>query len=223
MKHTPQSARFPARAGYHGRMITKLLQAVTALAVVLIVLLAAAARLAEPAPPAAAVLRTQVVLSPSELLYAQRYRARVEFQAARREVTIVSKPAVARVPAPPPPTPSSPPAEPPASVLPPPDPGTAQDIAYNLLPQYGFNQTTQFTCLVNLWNRESGWNYKAEEPTSGAYGIPQSLPASKMAEAGSDYLTNPRTQVIWGIADYIKPVYGTPCNAYDHDVNEGWY
>lgn len=204
-------------------MITKLLQVVTALAVVLIVLLAAAVRLAEPAPPVSAVLRTQVVLSPSELLYAQRYRARVESRAARREVTVDSKPAVAHVPAPPPPTPPSPPAAPPAPILPPPDPGTAQAIAYALLPQYGFNQTTQFSCLVDLWNRESGWRWNAEEPTSHAYGIPQSLPASKMASAGADYLTDPRTQIEWGLADYIKPVYGTPCNADEHDVSQGWY
>ena len=203
-------------------MITKLLRVVTALAVVLIVLLAAAARLAEPAPPVSAVLRTQVVLSPSELLYAQRYRARVELQTARKAVTIDSRPAVAHVPAPPPPTPSSPPTAPPAPVLPPPDPGTAQAIAYALLPTYGFSPAGQFACLVDLWNRESGWRWNAEEPTSGAYGIPQSLPASKMAMFGSDYLTNPRVQEEWGLW-YIKSVYGTPCNADEHDIGEGWY
>ena len=91
-----------------------------------------------------------------------------------------------------------------------------------MLPSYGFNQTTQFTCLVQLWNRESGWRWNAQEPTSGAYGIPQSLPASKMAVFGSDYLTNPVTQIKWGLW-YIKQVYITPCDAWTHDYSDGWY
>lgn len=71
---------------------------------------------------------------------------------------------------------------------------------------------TQYGCLVSLWNGESGWRVDAYNP-SGAYGIPQSLPASKMATFGGDYLTNPVTQVKWGL-DYIARSYGTPCNAY---------
>jgi len=71
----------------------------------------------------------------------------------------------------------------------------------------------QYGCLVSLWNGESGWRVGAYNP-SGAYGIPQSLPASKMAAFGSDYLTNPITQVKWGL-DYIARSYGTPCNAYN--------
>jgi resuscitation-promoting factor RpfB len=104
---------------------------------------------------------------------------------------------------------------------PPPDPGTAQSIAYNMLPSFGFNQSSQYTCLVSLWNQESGWVYDAEN-ASGAYGIPQALPASKMATAGSDYLTDPTTQIKWGLG-YISQVYGTPCGAWDHEEADGWY
>jgi len=105
---------------------------------------------------------------------------------------------------------------------PPPDPGTAQSIGYHMLPQFGFNQTTQWTCLLNLWNRESGWLYDAENPSSGAYGIPQALPGDTMASAGADWQTNPATQIKWGLG-YISQVYGTPCSAYDFDVANGGY
>jgi hypothetical protein len=109
-----------------------------------------------------------------------------------------------------------------ADNAPPPDPGTAQSIGYNMLPQFGFNQTTQWTCLLALWNRESGWLWDAENPTSGAYGIPQALPGDKMASAGADWQTNPATQIEWGLG-YISQTYGTPCNAYDFDVANGGY
>jgi hypothetical protein len=105
---------------------------------------------------------------------------------------------------------------------PPPDPGTAQSIGYNMLPQFGFNQTTQWSCLLALWNRESGWLYDAQNTSSGAYGIPQALPGDKMASAGADWLTDPATQIKWGLG-YISQVYGTPCNAYDFDVANGGY
>jgi hypothetical protein len=102
-----------------------------------------------------------------------------------------------------------------------PDAGSAKRIAYDMLPSFGFNQTTQYSCLVSLWNQESGWRYNAEN-ASGAYGIPQSLPGSKMASAGSDWLTNPRTQIKWGLG-YISQVYGTPCSAWGHEESAGWY
>ena len=95
--------------------------------------------------------------------------------------------------------------------LPPPNPGTAQRIAYNMLPSFGFSQD-QFSCLNNIWTRESGWNYQAEN-ASGAYGIPQALPGSKMASAGADWQTDPTTQIRWGLG-YIKSTYGTPCDAW---------
>ena len=102
-----------------------------------------------------------------------------------------------------------------------PDPGTAQHIGYEMLPSFGFNQTTEWTCLLDLWNQESGWMYDAYNP-SGAYGIPQSLPGDKMASAGADWQTDPSTQIKWGLG-YITDVYGTPCGAWDHEVADGWY
>lgn len=80
----------------------------------------------------------------------------------------------------------------------------------------------QFSCLNSLWNRESGWNYKAYNASSGAYGIPQALPGSKMSSAGSDWRTNPVTQMRWGL-DYIASRYGTPCGAWGHSESTGWY
>jgi hypothetical protein len=80
----------------------------------------------------------------------------------------------------------------------------------------------QFPCLNSLWKKESGWNYKALNSSSGAYGIPQALPGDKMASAGSDWKTNPATQIEWGLG-YIKGRYGTPCKAWGHSQNVGWY
>jgi hypothetical protein len=73
-----------------------------------------------------------------------------------------------------------------------------------------------------LWERESTWNVYAENAASGAYGIPQSLPGDKMASAGSDWQTNAATQIKWGLG-YIKQVYGTPCGAWQNEVNYGYY
>lgn len=80
----------------------------------------------------------------------------------------------------------------------------------------------EFTCLDNLWERESNWNFQADNPSSDAYGIPQSLPGEKMAEFGADWATNPQTQIKWGIS-YIEGRYGTPCNAWGHSETVGWY
>ena len=104
----------------------------------------------------------------------------------------------------------------------PPNPGTAQAIGYAMLPQFGFSQKTQWGCLLDLWNRESGWVYDAENPSSGAYGIPQALPGSKMASAGADWATNPATQIKWGLG-YISSVYGTPCGAWNNELAYGSY
>ncbi len=81
---------------------------------------------------------------------------------------------------------------------------------------------SQFTCLDLLWTRESGWNYRASNPYSGAYGIPQALPGSKMASIASDWRTNPVTQIKWGLS-YIASRYGTPCGAWAHSQSTGWY
>lgn len=104
---------------------------------------------------------------------------------------------------------------------PPPNPGTAQSIAYNMMSSFGFSPSTQFSCLDNIWSRESGWRYNAEN-ASGAYGIPQALPGSKMASAGADWQTNPATQIRWGLG-YIQSTYGTPCNAWAFWEAHGWY
>ncbi|QBP30837.1 transglycosylase [Streptomyces phage EGole] len=80
----------------------------------------------------------------------------------------------------------------------------------------------QFSCLNNLWHHESKWNENAVNSSSGAYGIPQALPGSKMAKAGKDWKTNPFTQVKWGV-DYIEDRYGSPCNAWAHFRDNNWY
>ena len=103
----------------------------------------------------------------------------------------------------------------------PPDPHTAQSIAYNMMASFGFSPTTYFGCLLDLWNRESGWVYDAEN-ASGAYGIPQALPGSKMASAGPDWQTNPATQIRWGLG-YIKAIYGNPCSAWAFEEANGYY
>jgi resuscitation-promoting factor RpfB len=103
----------------------------------------------------------------------------------------------------------------------PPDPGTAQSIAYNMMASFGFPPATYFGCLLDLWNRESGWVYDAEN-ASGAYGIPQALPGSKMASAGADWATDPATQIRWGLG-YIKEVYGNPCSAWAFEEANGYY
>jgi hypothetical protein len=85
--------------------------------------------------------------------------------------------------------------------------------AQALMGDYGFG-SDQWGCLEQLWVGESGWNYQAENSSSGAYGIPQSLPGSKMASVAPDWRTNPATQIKWGL-NYIKQSYGTPCGALD--------
>jgi hypothetical protein len=80
----------------------------------------------------------------------------------------------------------------------------------------------QFSCLDSLWAKESGWNPEARNPSSGAFGIPQALPAGKMSAAGSDWQTNPATQIEWGL-DYISSTYGTPCGAWAHSRAVNWY
>ena len=104
----------------------------------------------------------------------------------------------------------------------PPNPGTAQSIAYNMMSSFGFSPQTYFGCLVDIWNRESGWVYDAENGASGAYGIPQALPGSKMASAGADWQTNPATQIKWGLG-YIKGTYGNPCSAWAFEEANGYY
>jgi hypothetical protein len=93
-------------------------------------------------------------------------------------------------------------------------------IAQTMLVQRGWS--SDWSCLDALWMRESGWNVYARNRSSGAYGIPQALPASKMASAGPDWGTNARTQITWGLG-YIGARYGRPCVAWSHSLATGWY
>lgn len=98
--------------------------------------------------------------------------------------------------------------------------GAARRIAELMLVQFGW--IGQFSCLSALWAQESGWNVYAENPSSGAYGIPQALPGSKMASAGADWQSDAATQINWGLA-YIRAAYGSPCAAWGHEEAAGWY
>jgi hypothetical protein len=100
-------------------------------------------------------------------------------------------------------------------------PAAAKATAQALMAsQYGWG-SDQFSCLSSLWTKESGWNYKAYNP-SGASGIPQALPGSKMSSVAADWSTNATTQVIWGLR-YISGSYGTPCAAWSHSQAVNWY
>jgi resuscitation-promoting factor RpfB len=80
----------------------------------------------------------------------------------------------------------------------------------------------QWTALLQLWWDESGWSTTATNQGSGAYGIPQALPPSKMASAGSNWQTDPATQIAWGLL-YILQTYGNPVSALAHENAYGWY
>ena len=102
-----------------------------------------------------------------------------------------------------------------------PDPTSAKGFALAQVEERGWD-FNQYSCLVKLWERESNWRWNATNRSSGAYGIPQSLPASKMASAGADWRTNPATQIKWGLG-YIAGRYKTPCAALAHSDRKGWY
>ena len=96
-----------------------------------------------------------------------------------------------------------------------------QSYAKSKCSSYGWSEA-DFNALVVLWNKESGWNPNSYNRRSGAYGIPQALPGSKMASAGSDYQTNYQTQINWGL-NYIRGRYGNPSRALAHSKAAGWY
>jgi len=101
--------------------------------------------------------------------------------------------------------------------------GGSNEALANSMAASGYGWTGgQATCLDELWTRESGFQTGATNPQSGAYGIPQSLPAAKMAAAGADWQTSPATQIRWGLS-YIAATYGTPCDAWSHEQAAGWY
>ena len=102
-----------------------------------------------------------------------------------------------------------------------PSANTVQAIAFKKMNGYGWGME-QYSCLVKLWNRESNWRVNAYNASSGAYGIPQALPGKKMAVAGADWMTNPETQINWGLG-YIGGRYGNPCGALSHSNQYNWY
>jgi hypothetical protein len=172
--------------------------------------------------PAGAALASIPTSKSAVLLEIERQQM-ILADATSRTVRLVGAPAVAQIqvakPASPP---SSGSGNAPVLVFQPANPGSAQAIAQQLMPSFGFSVSGQFGCLDSLWQRESGWNYLATNATSGAYGIPQALPGGKMASAGSDWQTNPATQIKWGLG-YIQGTYGTPCGAWNHEEADGWY
>ncbi|KYH45331.1 hypothetical protein AZH51_05505 [Branchiibius sp. NY16-3462-2] len=166
-----------------------------------------------PTVEAAVVVRPQLPVAPS-LSPSTSPSAAVE-QLSRsqvRPVLPVVPPAKAVTPSP---------TATPALAARPASPAQAQQMAQTMLSAYGWNQT-QWPCLNKLWTQESSWMTTAENPSSGAYGIPQSLPASKMATVGADYRTNTRTQLTWGL-QYVKDAYGSPCQAWDFHLAHNWY
>jgi peptidoglycan DL-endopeptidase CwlO len=102
-------------------------------------------------------------------------------------------------------------------------PAGAQAYAASRLGAYGWSGS-QMSCLVRLWTIESGWRWNAYNASSGAYGIPQSLPGSKMATAGGDWTTSSKTQIEWGLG-YIQARYSTPCGALAFETSHVpyWY
>ena len=132
-----------------------------------------------------------------------------------------ARPAPAAAPAPAPaaaPAPAPAPAAAPVAVD---DPAGAQAYAAAQLGSYGW-APGQMQCLQKLWTKESDWKTTATNASSGAYGVVQSLPASKMASAGADYMTNYRTQINWGL-NYVKSRYGSPCGALNFHYAHNWY
>lgn len=101
-------------------------------------------------------------------------------------------------------------------------PSEAQTLARGMMRDlYGWSGS-QYQCLVTMWNHESGWEWYATNSSSGAYGIPQALPGSKMASAGPDWRNNAATQIRWGLG-YIAGRYGTPCGAWSYWQRHHWY
>ena len=101
------------------------------------------------------------------------------------------------------------------------DKGEYQKYALSLFPDYGWD-ASELDPLIKLWEKESHWNPAAHNGRSGAHGIPQALPAGKMASEGADYYTSGYTQIRWGLG-YIRSRYGSPSKAWSHSVARGWY
>jgi hypothetical protein len=91
-----------------------------------------------------------------------------------------------------------------------------------MMHRFGWRAKYEFRYVKWIWNRESSWNKYATNPYSGAYGIPQALPAYKMASAGRNWRTSATTQIRWGLR-YIRARYGSPRRAWEHEIDFGWY
>jgi hypothetical protein len=101
--------------------------------------------------------------------------------------------------------------------------GRIQEIAWQMMyHRFPWRPKYQFRYVNRLWERESSWRVYASNPYSGAYGIPQAVPGSKMASAGSHWRTSARTQIRWGFR-YIRSRYGSPRRAWAHECTYGWY
>jgi len=175
---------------------------------------------APPGPPAALLKPATVIVTPDPgfATYSPAPSVRIT------DDVVAARPVPKPTPTPTPPAPSPADSQTPyPSYTPLPPKQTA--VAVSGSPE-GYAESlvgaAQFACLKPLWDRESGWNAYAENPSSGAYGIPQALPGSKMASAGPDWATNPDTQVRWGVG-YIDATYGSPCAAWAHSQATGWY
>jgi hypothetical protein len=164
----------------------------------------------------AAIAAAAVSGSRAMAVLEQQRQQTIVMDAASRTMSVVGVPKVAARP-----TPKATASSPASGLLgggamavnmPAPDPGSAQQIAYDMLSSFGWAPATYYSCLNNIWTRESGWRYNAEN-ASGAYGIPQALPGSKMASVAADWQTDPTTQIKWGL-EYIQERYGDPCKAW---------
>jgi len=202
--------RSPGRNGTSHRPNFLLPVTAVAITAILGVTLAGYLVLRATRPGPAAVIAAVLPGSRAMEVLEQQRQQMIVMEAASHTTHLVGIPEVAAMP------------DPAGSVsFPAPDPGTAQSIAWNMMSSFGFDPNTQFSCLNDIWTRESGWRWNAAN-ASGAYGIPQALPGSKMASAGADWQTNPATQIKWGLG-YVQSVYGTPCSAWSFWQAHGWY
>ena len=156
----------------------------------------------------------QVRLAQTRAAIAQRQAASKRAEAAAKKAAAAQSPAATQTPAAAQPSQTATATVPAAS-------GSPQQIAEAMLGSFGWS-ASQFSCLDPLWAHESGWSVSAYNAGSGAFGIPQALPGSRMASAGPDWQTDAATQIRWGL-EYIKGTYGSPCGAWAHEEATGWY
>jgi hypothetical protein len=171
-----------------------------------------------PSPPAAAAPSVAPAAASAEARSAEEEPAVAPSPVAEAAPAAAPAPAPAAAQAPAPAPAPAPEAATPVAVD---DPAGAQAYAAAQLGSHGWS-ADQMECLAKLWTKESDWKTTATNPSSGAYGVVQSLPAEKMASAGADYRTNYRTQINWGLT-YIEQRYGSPCGALNFHYAHNWY